>query len=174
MALASSSSFFLAVSTSERAFHLAAILSASATSSVIMTLSKIVPPFTCHRSKPMKPKSSYLYRRSSSEYSGLAIFFASQKPLYAGFEILLTYHSPLYSGLSFMGASQSPSSSSSQSSGFFASLSTTRFSSTQSSGFLSAGSSIIESSTQPSGFLSSGSSTSLGFRISQSSLREPV
>ena len=29
--------------------------------SVIMTLSKMVLPFTCHRSKPMKPKSSYLY-----------------------------------------------------------------------------------------------------------------
>ena len=29
--------------------------------SVMMTLSKMVLPFTCHRSKPMNPKSSYLY-----------------------------------------------------------------------------------------------------------------
>merc|ERR1712006_52517 len=69
----------------------------------------------------MKPKSANLYTASSSTYSGLSIFLAFQ--------------SPLYSGLSFIGASHSPSSSSSQSSGFFASLSTIRFSSTQSSGF---------------------------------------
>merc|ERR1719482_876229 len=112
--LESSSSFFLVFSTSLRAFHFLANVSASATSSVIMTLSKIVPPFTCHRSKPIKPKSAYLYTESSSSYSGLEIFFASQKPLYAGFEILLPVQSPLYSGLSFMGASHSPSSSSSQ------------------------------------------------------------
>ena len=119
------SSFFLAFSTSLSAFHLARNLSASATSSVMITLSKMVLPFTCssavsethrekpqlanafvllgsielweslltyqhleniwevisnhallrylfaicstcHRSNPMKPKSSYLYRLSSS------------------------------------------------------------------------------------------------------------
>mmetsp|Transcript_81906 Transcript_81906/g.264387 ORF Transcript_81906/g.264387 Transcript_81906/m.264387 type:complete len:286 (-) Transcript_81906:74-931(-) len=63
-----------------------------------------------------------------------------------------TDQSPLYSGLSFVGASHSPSSSSSQSSGFLASVSTMRFSSTQSAGFLSSGSSIMESSTQSLGF----------------------
>merc|ERR1712078_685186 len=139
----------------------------------MMALSKMVPPFTCHRSNPIKPKSSYLYTLSSSSYSGLAIFFASQKPLYAGFEIRLPYQSPLYASLSFIGASHSPSSSSSQSSGFFASLSTIRFSSTQSSGFFVSGSSIIESSTQSSGFLSSGSLISLGFNTSQSSFKDP-
>eukprot|EP00444_Apocalathium_aciculiferum_P042342 CAMPEP_0183539186 /NCGR_PEP_ID=MMETSP0371-20130417/30161_1 /TAXON_ID=268820 /ORGANISM="Peridinium aciculiferum, Strain PAER-2" /LENGTH=48 /DNA_ID= /DNA_START= /DNA_END= /DNA_ORIENTATION= len=45
-----------------------------------------------------------------------------------------TDQSPLYPGLSFVGASHSPSSSSSQSSGFLASVSTMRFSSTQSAG----------------------------------------
>merc|ERR1719291_608698 len=140
----SSSFFFSAFSISLKAFHLAAKASASALSSQMMTLSKIVPPFTCHRSKPMNPKSAYLYTESSSSYSGLSIFFASQRPLYAG--------------LSFMGGSHSPSSSSSQSSGFLASESTMRFSSTQSSGFLSLGSSIMESSTQSDGFLSLGSS----------------
>merc|ERR1719433_714459 len=139
----------------------------------MMMLSKIVPPLTCHKSKPTKPKSVYLYNESSSSYSGLAIFFASQMPLYAGFEIRLPYQSPLYSGLSFIGASHTPSSSSSQSSGFFASLSTIRFSSTQSSGFFVSGSSIMESSTQSSGFLSSGSEISLGFKISQSSFKDP-
>merc|ERR1712217_487801 len=139
----------------------------------MMTLSKMVPPLTCHKSKPRKPKSPYLYTMSSSSYSGLAIFFASQKPLYAGFEMRLTYQSPLYTGLSFIGASHSPSSSSSQSSGFFASLSTMRFSSTQFSGFLSSGSSIIDSSDQSEGFLSSGSGISFGFKTSQSSLIEP-
>merc|ERR1712014_384620 len=78
---ASSSSFFLAFSTSLRAFHFFAKASASDLSSVMMTLSKMVPPLTCHKSKPMKLKSSYLYKASSSSYSGLAIFFASQKPL---------------------------------------------------------------------------------------------
>eukprot|EP00929_Paragymnodinium_shiwhaense_P064093 TRINITY_DN3206_c2_g1_i1.p1 TRINITY_DN3206_c2_g1~~TRINITY_DN3206_c2_g1_i1.p1 ORF type:complete len:127 (-),score=15.13 TRINITY_DN3206_c2_g1_i1:43-423(-) len=58
--LASSSSFFLAFSTSLKVAHFLAKASASATSSVTMTLSKIVPPFTCQRSKPKKPKSSYL------------------------------------------------------------------------------------------------------------------
>merc|ERR1712154_233165 len=52
--------FFFSFSTSLNAFHLAAKLSASALSSVMMILSKIVPPFTCHKSKPMNPKSSYL------------------------------------------------------------------------------------------------------------------
>jgi hypothetical protein len=72
-----------------------------------------------------------------------------------------------------MGASHSPSSSSSQSSGFFASASTIRFSVTQSSGFLSSGSSIIASSTQSLGFLSSGSEMVFGFNTSQSSFRLP-
>merc|ERR1712187_988865 len=79
--LESSSSFFFAFSTSLRSFHFFAKASASALSSVIMTLSKIVPPLPCHKSKPRKPKSSYLYTVSSSSYSGLAIFFASQTPL---------------------------------------------------------------------------------------------
>merc|ERR1719424_70792 len=57
--LASSSSFFLAVSTSFRAFHFLANSSASATSSHKMMLSKIVPPFTCHKSNPKNPKSAY-------------------------------------------------------------------------------------------------------------------
>merc|ERR1712217_960848 len=56
----SSSSFFLLFSTSLRSFHFFKKLSASALSSVMMTLSKIVPPFPCHKSKPRKPKSSYL------------------------------------------------------------------------------------------------------------------
>merc|ERR1712232_52795 len=34
--------------------------SASALSSVMIMLSKIVPALTCHRSKPRKPKSAYL------------------------------------------------------------------------------------------------------------------
>merc|ERR1711992_352606 len=94
-------------------------------------------------------------------------------PLYAGFEMRLTYQSPLYAGLSFIGASHSPSSSSSQSSGFVASGSMIRFSSVQSSGFLSSGSSIMESSTQSDGFLSSGSEISLGASNSQSSFNDP-
>merc|ERR1719247_4039209 len=170
---APSSFVFSAFSCSLSAFHLAAKASASALSSQTMTLSKIVPPFTCHRSKPMKPKSAYLYTALSSSYSGLSICFASQTPLYAGLVILFTYHSPLKAGLSFMGGSHSPSSSSSQSSGFFASGSTIRFSVTQSSGFLSLGSSIMESSTQSDGLLSFGSGIILGFNSSQSSLREP-
>merc|ERR1712137_1328215 len=124
---ASSSSFFLLFSTSLNSFHFFANLSASALSSVRMMLSNMVPPLTCHKSNPRKPKSEYLYKLSSSLYSGLAIFFCSQKPLYAGFEMRLALHSPLYSGLSFIGASHSPSSSSSQSSGFFASGSTMFF-----------------------------------------------
>merc|ERR1719265_2264830 len=114
LALASSSSFFLALSTSDRAFHFLANSSASARSSVMMTLSKIAPPFTCQRSKPMKPKSAYSETPSSSLYSGLSISLAVQTPLYAGLEIRLTNHSPLKSGLSFIGGSHSPSSSSSQ------------------------------------------------------------
>merc|ERR1719277_567079 len=133
----------------------------------------MVPPLTCHRSKPMKPKSAYWYSVSSSWYSGLAIFFASQTPLYAGFEMRFTCQSPLYAGLSFIGASHSPSSSSSQSSGFLASSSTIRFSSVQSLGLESSGSSIMESSTQSDGFLSSGSLISLGANNSQSSFRDP-
>merc|ERR1719221_1853179 len=171
--LESSSFVFSAFSNSLRAFHFAAKASASALSSQTITLSKIVPPFTCQRSKPMKPKSAYLYTALSSSYSGLSIFLASQKPLYAGFEILFATHSPLKAGLSFMGASHSPFSSSSQSSGFLASGSTILFSSTQSSGFFSLGSSIMASSTQSDGFLSSGSEIVLGFKTSQSSLMEP-
>merc|ERR1719504_48104 len=98
---------------------------------------------------------------------------AFQIPLYSGFEIRFTDQSPLNSGLSIIGGSHSPSSSSSQSSGFFASASTMRFSVTQSSGFLSSGSSIMESSTQSDGFLSSGSSITFGLRTSQSSFTEP-
>merc|ERR1712170_185501 len=79
--LESSSSFFFVFSTSLSSFHFLAKASASDTSSVMITLSKIVPPLTCQRSKPMKPKSAYLYTASSSSYSGFAIFFASQKPL---------------------------------------------------------------------------------------------
>merc|ERR1712014_255197 len=79
-AAASSSSFFLLFSTSLKSFHFLANASASALSSVTMTLSKMVPPLTCHKSKPRKPKSSYLYTWSSSSYSGLAIFLASQIP----------------------------------------------------------------------------------------------
>merc|ERR1719247_3853185 len=153
---ASSAFFFSAFSVSLSVFHFAANTSASAISSQTITLSKIVPPLTCHRSNPMKPKSAYLYTALSSSYSGLSIFLASQKPLYAGFDILLTDQSPWYSGLSFIGASHSPSSSSSQS-----------------SGFLSSGSSIIESSTQSEGFLSSGSSIFFGLRTSQSSFKLP-
>merc|ERR1712083_836039 len=119
--LVSSSFFFSVFSTSLSAFHFAARASASALSSQTMILSKIVPPFTCQRSKPMNPKSANLSTASSSSYSGLSIFFASQNPLYAGLAILFTYHSPLKAGLSFMGGSHSPSSSSSQSSGFLAS-----------------------------------------------------
>merc|ERR1712032_1005213 len=171
--LLSSSSFFLAFSTSLNAFHFFANVSASALSSVTIMLSKMVPAFTCHKSKPRKPKSAYSETLSSSTYSGFAIFFASQIPLYAGLEIRLPYQSPLYASLSFIGASHSPSSSSSQSSGFFASVSTIRFSSTQSSGFLSSGSSIMELSTQSLGFLSSGSEISFAFNISQSSFRDP-
>merc|ERR1719297_795040 len=55
--------------------------SASALSSVMITLSKMVPPLTCQRSNPTKPMSSNLYTASSSSYSGFAIFLASQKPL---------------------------------------------------------------------------------------------
>merc|ERR1712050_381146 len=56
--LASSSSFFLACSTSLKAFHFFAKASASALSSVTITLSNIVPALTCHKSKPRKPKSA--------------------------------------------------------------------------------------------------------------------
>merc|ERR1712008_673216 len=59
-AFASSSSFFVLFSTSLKAFHLFAKASASALSSVMMTLSKMVPPLTCHRSNPTKPMSSNL------------------------------------------------------------------------------------------------------------------
>merc|ERR1712040_10231 len=48
---ASSSSFFLVFSTSLKSFHFLAKASASATSSVTITLSKIVPALTCHKSK---------------------------------------------------------------------------------------------------------------------------
>merc|ERR1711959_496421 len=106
----SSSFFFSAFSCSLRAFPFAANASASALSSQTITLSKMVPPFTSHKSKPMKPNSSYLYTALSSSYSGLSIFFASQKPLYAGLEIRFTDHSPLNSGLSIIGGSHSPSS----------------------------------------------------------------
>lgn len=37
------------------------------------TLSKIVPDFTCHRSKPMAQISSLLYNSGSGVYSGLSI-----------------------------------------------------------------------------------------------------
>merc|ERR1719510_2229820 len=57
---ASSSSFFMAFSTSLNSFHFFAKLSASTLSSVMMMLSKMVLPFTCHRSKPMKLKSANL------------------------------------------------------------------------------------------------------------------
>merc|ERR1712185_151974 len=139
----------------------------------MMTLSKMVSALTCQRSNPMNPKSAYLYTASSSTYSGLSIFLASQTPLYSGLEILLAFQSPLYSGLSFIGASHSPSSLSSQSSGFFASASTMRLSVTQSSGLASSGSSIMEVSTQSPGFLSSGSAMILGFSSSQSSFMFP-
>merc|ERR1719148_200151 len=79
--LASSSSFFFDFSSSLSVFQKFAKASASEASSVMITLSKMVPPLTCHRSNPMKPKSSYLYTASSSAYSGLAIFLASQTPL---------------------------------------------------------------------------------------------
>merc|ERR1719310_1009544 len=91
---ASSAFFFSAFSTSLSAFHFAAKASASALSSHTITLSKIVPPLTCHKSKPMNPKSAYLYTALSSSYSGLSIFLASQNPLYAGLEIRLTDQSP--------------------------------------------------------------------------------
>lgn len=42
-------------------------------SSVISTLSKIVPDFTCHKSKPTAQISSCLYNSGSGEYSGLSI-----------------------------------------------------------------------------------------------------
>merc|ERR1719453_2195782 len=93
--LVSSAFFFSAFSCSLNVFHLAAKASASALSSQTMMLSKMVPPFTCHKSKPMKPKASYLYTVLSSSYSGLSIFFDSHTPLYAGFEIRFTDHSPL-------------------------------------------------------------------------------
>merc|ERR1711939_1193301 len=67
----SSCFFFSAFSTSLIAFPFSANTSASAASSQTMTLSKIVPPLTCHKSKPMKPKSACLYTASSSSYSGL-------------------------------------------------------------------------------------------------------
>merc|ERR1712232_1498473 len=57
-ALESSSFFFSAFSCSLSSFHIFAKLSASALSSVMMKLSKMVPPFPCHRSSPTKPKSS--------------------------------------------------------------------------------------------------------------------
>merc|ERR1719217_1443029 len=92
---ASSAFFFSAFSVSLRAFHFAAKASASALSSHTITLSKMVPPLTCHKSNPIKPKSAYLHTALSSSYSGLSIFLASQKPLYAGLEILFTDQSPL-------------------------------------------------------------------------------
>merc|ERR1712110_201545 len=56
--LASSSSFFLACSTSLKAFHFFAKASASALSSVTITLSNIVPALTSHKSNPRNPKSA--------------------------------------------------------------------------------------------------------------------
>jgi hypothetical protein len=67
-------------------------------------------------------------------------------------EQTLGVHSPLKSGFLILGASQSPSMSSSQSSGFVASGSTMYSGrSSYPSGFLSSGSAIVAASTQSSG-----------------------
>lgn len=63
----------------------------------------------------------------------------------------------MYSGLSIIGGSHSPSISSSQSSGFFASGSGMCSGLSQSLGLVSSGSSIFSRSSQSSGFLASGS-----------------
>mmetsp|Transcript_23647 Transcript_23647/g.79434 ORF Transcript_23647/g.79434 Transcript_23647/m.79434 type:complete len:274 (+) Transcript_23647:322-1143(+) len=95
--------------------------SASAGSSLMSTLSKMVPAFTCQISKPATPKDLYLPMDSSSVNSGLSIIGCSHGPLYAGFSMRFGFQGPLYSGLGIIGGSHSPSSSSSQSSGFLAS-----------------------------------------------------
>lgn len=48
-------------------------LRATSGSSVIKTLSKMVPDLTCHRSKPIAQISSRLYNSGSGVYSGLSI-----------------------------------------------------------------------------------------------------
>merc|ERR1719245_1633463 len=169
--LASSSAFFLSSSSwASFIFFSASLVTAhrsspaflaSAGSSVIMMLSKMVPDLTCHKSKPILQFSSYLPRvlASSSSYSGLSI--------------CLGFHSPLYSGLSIIGGSHSPSISSSQSSGLVASGSAICSGFSQSSGLESSGSSILALSTQSAGFFASGSLIFFGGRKSQSSVKVP-
>lgn len=48
-------------------------LRATSGSSVMRTLSKIVPDLTCHKSKPIAQISSLLYNSESGVYSGLSI-----------------------------------------------------------------------------------------------------
>ena len=123
-------------------------------------------------------------------YSGLSTIGAVHLPLKAGLGLVGRVQGPqpgalpaAHLGLGTEGASQAPSSSSSQSSGCAASgsgtdegssssqpsgltassSSTSRgASSSQSAGFVASGSGILSTSTQSSGFLSSASSISLG------------
>ena len=84
------------------------------------------------------------------------------------------FHSPLYSGLGSVGASHSPSSSSSQSSGLVALASGSLAGmSSQPSGFLSSGSGICGASTQSAGLDALGSLIFLGSRKSKSSPSAP-
>merc|ERR1719367_1142602 len=91
--LASASAFFLSSSScSSFIFFSASFVTAqksspcflaTAGSSVMMMLSKIVPDFTCHKSNPILQTSSNLaiVLASSSLYSGLAISGCTQGPL---------------------------------------------------------------------------------------------
>mmetsp|Transcript_4855 Transcript_4855/g.11662 ORF Transcript_4855/g.11662 Transcript_4855/m.11662 type:complete len:241 (-) Transcript_4855:379-1101(-) len=134
-------------------------------------------------------------------YLGFLIFGGTHLPLKSGLALVGLFHSPhpaaLHFGLGTSGASHSPSSSSSQSSGVTASGSETisgssschsagltasssgmnlGASSSQSSGLVASGSSIISSSIQSEGFLSVGSSICLGGLTGGSKLSssEPV
>merc|ERR1712187_420091 len=177
-AAASSSSFFCIAAS---ALLLTAKVSsakalASSMLSVRMISSKRVPDLTCHSSNPMAVQGlQRWYTVSSSLKAGFAILGCSHSPLYAGLSISFCFHSPLYSGLLICGGSQSPSSSTSQSSGCSASGSAmVSGMSSYPSGLMSSGSGIFFSSTQSAGFDCAGSLISLGSKKSQSSNSEPL
>mmetsp|Transcript_53619 Transcript_53619/g.96347 ORF Transcript_53619/g.96347 Transcript_53619/m.96347 type:complete len:245 (+) Transcript_53619:154-888(+) len=124
----SSSSFRMLNDASVKDFNFAG-------SVAIAKLSKMMPPCIVQMSMPTE---SILGKRAgvwSSKNSGFAICFGFQTPLYSGLSIFGGDHLPLYlgleigagshlphptlhAGLSIIGGSHSPSSSSSQSSGF--------------------------------------------------------
>merc|ERR1719263_2215064 len=85
-----------------------------------MMLSKNEPALTCHKSNPMYFKLCINANGSDfgTEFGFLIIGASHGPPEYFGFSIIGCVHGPLYSGFGTIGGSQSPSMSSSQSSGF--------------------------------------------------------